>query len=189
MITKRSWIFLFIWICTAFTSCFASDDAKTHEKEAKLVVITDMTDEELEDLRKKMLHAIQDTHVDSHEQKQCNMENAKHLQGEIEHHTEVLEQKAGNSEYIKVQIGKHAFVMAKALFNWSMKHLKQNALKYALKAYCYYYGYSTFTVDTAFQLIAAQNMADSITNNSATPFSFGQYLFGIMLYERAHGTE
>ncbi|MGN6671458.1 MAG: hypothetical protein ACTHJ4_07985, partial [Candidatus Nucleicultricaceae bacterium] len=96
---------------------------------------------------------------------------------------------AGNANYIKVQIGKHGFTMAKALFHWALNHLKNNALKYALKAYCYYYGYSTFTVDTVFQIIAAQNMADSLSNNKATPFSFGSYLFGLALYDRSHGTQ
>lgn len=189
MITKQPWVLLLISICTLLTPGFASDRAQGHEKDAKVVVITDMNDSELEDLRKKMLHALQDQHADTREQKQCTVDHAKILQEEINAHTETLEHEAGDANYIKVQIGEHGFTMAKALFHWSLNHLKNNALKYALKAYCYYNGYSTFTVDTVFQIIAAQNIVDSLTNNQTTPFSFGQYLFGLALYNRAHGPQ
>lgn len=173
-----------------FCSCFifafsalvqASTNHPSYQGDPSDVVIeiTQLSDNQLKELGQKFKQALKSEDPESPRAQKCELENAEKMRDHFAEQVSHLEAEAAPHDTIKVKIGNLFYKVSKLAFKEALNHLEKNSLKYALKAFCYWHGYSTLTIDTAFQLLAAESFAQNVMHGTLTPQSLIGYLYGL----------
>ncbi|MBX9697484.1 MAG: hypothetical protein K2X53_05330 [Alphaproteobacteria bacterium] len=178
-----SWSYAFLF-CVCFSAHVqASHNAAPYQGDPSdsVIEITQLSDSQLKEIGQKFEQALKDKTPATHNAHQCEVENAEKMKAHFAEQVAHLEAEAEAAPHttIKVKIGNTLHTLSAFAFKEALNHLEKNGLKYAMKAFCYWYGYSTITIDTAFQLLAAESMAQNIAHGTLTPQSLMGYLYGL----------
>lgn len=180
-LTSRIYIALF-YVCFTFALSVptqASHHSEQNDPSDIVIEITQLSDSQLKEIGQKFEQALKDEKPETPNAHHCALENAEKMREHFEEQVAHLEAKAAPHDTIKVKIGNLLYKMSRLAFKEALNHLEKNSLKYALKAFCYWYGYSTLTIDTAFQLLAAESFAHNVVHGTLTPQSLMGYLYGL----------
>ncbi len=180
-----SWIFSAL-ICACFTVVSSVPVQASHnhfpyqgDPSDSVIEITQLSDSQLKEIGQKFEQALKDKNPETPNAHQCEVANAEKMKAHFAEQVAHLEAEAAPHNPIKVKIGNALYTLSNLAFKEALNHLEKNGLKYALKAFCYWYGYSTLTIDTAFQLLAAESMAQNVAQGTLTPQSLMGYLYGL----------
>jgi hypothetical protein len=179
--------YLFLWIYAfIFCVCFSALAQASHNHSPYqgdpsdiVIEITHLSDSQLKEIGQKFEQALKDKNPETPNAHQCEIANAEKMKEHFAEQVAYLETKAAPHTTIKVKIGNYLYTLSNLAFKEALNHLQKNGLKYAMKAFCYWYGYSTVTIDTAFQLLAAESMAQNVAHGTLTPQSLMGYLYGL----------